>query len=63
MVDEDRITRIAEAIETEAQGLMNDGNFAAATALFTLAETADGDTLLRFADIVIQAEAVAGYIP
>jgi hypothetical protein len=59
---EDRIARISEAVENEAHFLADEGNYAASNALFQLMQ-ADGETLLRFADIVIQAEAEAGLIP
>lgn len=60
---EERIARISEAVENEAHFLADEGNTAASNALFGLLLNADNDTLLRFADIVIQAEAEAGYIP
>lgn len=54
---EAEITRIAEAVEDEAQRLADDGNIAASNALYELVYKASGDTLLRFADIVKQVAA------
>ena len=49
---EEEVARIAEAVETEAQRLADDGNIAASNALYELAYKANGDTLIRFANIV-----------
>lgn len=59
----ERIQRIREAVENEAHFLADDGNVAASNALFGLLINGDDATLERFADIVIQSDAEARYIP
>lgn len=59
----ERIQRIREAVEEEAKLLMQQGNLAASNALFELLLDTNDVTLRRFADIVIQSDAEAGYIP
>ena len=54
---EAEITRIAEAVEDEAQRLADDGDIEASNALYELVYKASGDTLLRFAKIVKQVTA------
>jgi hypothetical protein len=52
MSDEAEVARIAEAVETEAQRLADDGNIAASNALYELVYKANGDTLIRFSRII-----------
>ena len=47
-----RVQRIAEAVETEAQRLADDGDIKASNALYELVFKASGETLIRFADII-----------